>query len=269
MLKTKPVITLMSRKSRLENADSLVLLSGATSFCGVAIIEDLQKSFRLRLTDVQETESCHEFVQWDLRDPSFPSGLMDGVWAICHLARAGHRGRKRDSQYVVDQYMVNILGLRNMLFAAAEAGVKKFVYASSIEVLEGGSERSFYDEETPSCPRLSDYSMSKYLGECLCSAFACNVSMEFIVLRIALVLSREIEWKRPGDEHLMHRDRIVADRDVAQAVRMALHSAPLESNFEVFHIVGDYPAGRWTCNKAKEKIGFQPKDNFSELWRNL
>jgi hypothetical protein len=53
--------------------------------------------------------------------------------------------------------------------------------------------------------------------------------------------------------------------DAAEAIRLAL-DAPLPSPFEVMHVFADLPHGKYTNEKAKRILGWQPRDRLEAQW---
>jgi dihydroflavonol-4-reductase len=104
-----------------------------------------------------------EFAYADLREPSSLPAALNGVDRVYHVA-ADYRLWAKDPQEI---YQSNIAGTRNLLIAAREAGIGRFIYTSSVGTLVPPHPRTLPDEDTRL--RLDDmighYKRSKFLAE--------------------------------------------------------------------------------------------------------
>ncbi len=95
---------------------------------------------------------------FDAGTPAVAASLFEGVDALVHLAATAHVVPRSSSE--VDRMVeVNGSGSRRVADAAARAGVRRMVYASSVAVY--GSGRTTGDAPCPDTP----YGRSKLLGE--------------------------------------------------------------------------------------------------------
>lgn len=107
-----------------------VLVTGASGFLGRHIVRELDRAgYRTRLLmRRREHPGSHEVeVEGDLLDPASLAAAMSGVAAVVHAAGLVST-RPRDREQL---HRVNVLGARNLLDAAAHAGVKRVVFTSS------------------------------------------------------------------------------------------------------------------------------------------
>jgi UDP-glucose 4-epimerase len=116
----------------------------------------------------------------DISSEEHPREAYEGVDLVVHAAAMNAQEAAAHERAAI---LVNGFGTRNALMAAREAGVRRFICMSSIHVygaLEGGR----IDETTP--PRtVSDYAISKLLGEGYCYREARRGDIEVFVLRPA------------------------------------------------------------------------------------
>ena len=111
--------------------------------------------------------------------------VRDGGYdTIVHLAaRAGVRPSMQDPELYLD---TNIKGTFNMLEAAREAGVKRFIFASSSSVY-GASQVVPFSEEQRLSQTLSPYAATKLAGETICSNYAYLYGIQVVCLRFFTV----------------------------------------------------------------------------------
>lgn len=146
------------------------LLTGATGFVGGHVLQMLVEAG----ADVRCLVRCGsslanleniqtEAVEGDLRDADSVRRAMSGRDAIFHCA-ADYRLYARDSR---ELYESNVEGTRNILRVAAESGVDRVVYTSSVGALGLNPDGSPANEETPVelADMVGHYKKSKYLAE--------------------------------------------------------------------------------------------------------
>jgi nucleoside-diphosphate-sugar epimerase len=118
-----------------DEADLTVAVTGPTGTFGVALmplLQDDQKVTRIigiarRPFDPAERGwTKMEYRQGDVRDPAALEAAFDGADVVVHLAFLIISGNKETTQ------AINVEGTLNAFRAAAEAGARRFVYASSI-----------------------------------------------------------------------------------------------------------------------------------------
>jgi UDP-glucose 4-epimerase len=117
---------------------------------------------------------------------------MKGVDVVVHLAAQSNvLGAVADLEY---SFSTNVIGTFNVLTAAAQAGVKRVLFASSREVY--GEQPSLPVKEVAELKPKNAYGASKLAGETYCRVFRSG-GLSVIILRLANVYG-------PGD-----RDRVI------------------------------------------------------------
>ncbi|NLE98677.1 MAG: NAD(P)-dependent oxidoreductase, partial [Propionibacterium sp.] len=105
-----------------------ILITGATGGVGFVLAERLRDDYDVlehgRTPKTSEQEERLE--EADLSDFDEILDLMDGVDTVVHMAGAASPESEWD-----DVLEANIVGLRNVLEAARQAGVRRVVFASS------------------------------------------------------------------------------------------------------------------------------------------
>ncbi len=138
---------------------------------------------RANLAGILDKITLHEI---DLGEQAAVKQLVreGGYDTIVHLAaRAGVRPSMQDPELYLD---TNIKGTFNMLEAAREAGVKRFVFASSSSVY-GASTTVPFSEEQRLSQTLSPYAATKLAGETICSNYAYLYGIRVVCLRFFTV----------------------------------------------------------------------------------
>lgn len=123
----------------------------------------------------------------DLAEESALAGLVEGADAIVHLAARVHVMRDRDSDPLSEFRRINLDATASLARAAARAGVRRFVYLSSIKVLgettEPGQRLSADDAPSPKDP----YAISKREAEDALRIVASKSRMEVVIIRPPLI----------------------------------------------------------------------------------
>lgn len=130
------------------------------------------KNFILKEGDIRNLENCQEAVK--------------GVDYVLHQAALGSVPRSVNDPITSND--VNVNGFLNMLVAARDEGVKRFVYAASSSTY-GDSESLPKVEEVIGKP-LSPYAITKYVNELYAEIFSKTYGMETIGLRYFNVFGR-------------------------------------------------------------------------------
>lgn len=125
-------------------------------------------------------------VQADIRDHAAMLLLFSDhrPEIVVHLAaRAGVRPSLKDPFLY---HEVNTTGTLNLLDAAVQTGVRKFVFGSSSSVY-GINKKVPFSEEDPLLTPISPYAATKLAGEALCHSFAHLHRMPTVALRFFTV----------------------------------------------------------------------------------
>ena len=110
---------------------------------------------------------------------------FEGVDTVIHLAGRAHvmNDTVIDSLDVFRR--INVAGTERLARAAARAGVKKFIFISSIKV-NGESSQSPYTEKDMPAPK-DPYGISKYEAEQALTSIAAETGLKMVILRPPLV----------------------------------------------------------------------------------
>jgi UDP-N-acetylglucosamine 4-epimerase len=123
--------------------------------------------------------SNFEFINGSIADSETCRKACVGVDYISHQAALGSVPRSLETPLLTNE--ANVTGFLNMLTAAKDAKVKRFVYASSSSVY-GDSLKLPKVEEHIGDP-LSPYAASKFVNEVYAGVYALNYGIEVVGLR--------------------------------------------------------------------------------------
>lgn len=120
-----------------------------------------------------------ELIEADIRNLEDCQRACDGIDYVLHQAALGSVPRSINDPITSNE--VNISGFLNMLVAARDANVKRFVYAASSSTY--GDSKSLPKLEDEIGKPLSPYAITKYVNELYAEIFSKTYGMETIGLR--------------------------------------------------------------------------------------
>jgi len=126
------------------------------------------------------------FIQGDIADFKTCEKACIGIDIVLHQAALGSVPRSIADPITSNRS--NITGFLNMLTAAKDSGIKRFIYASSSSVYGDSTELPKVEERTGNL--LSPYAAMKMTNELYASVFQKNYAMETIGLRYFNVFGR-------------------------------------------------------------------------------
>lgn len=125
-------------------------------------------------------------IEGDIRDANTCAQACQGMEYVLHEAALGSVPRSIKDPVTTNE--VNVGGFLNMIVAARDAGVKRFVYAASSSTY--GDSKSLPKVEDVIGKPLSPYAITKYVNELYADVFARTYGMECIGLRYFNVFGR-------------------------------------------------------------------------------
>lgn len=175
-----------------------ILITGGAGFIGSNLTEYfLAKGYQVTCLDNFATghryniesffaNSNYKLIEGDIRDFETCQKAVNGVDYVLHQAALGSVPRSIKDPQTSNE--VNVTGFLNMLTAARDANVKRFVYAASSSTY-GDSENLPKVEDIIGKP-LSPYAITKYVNELYADIFSKTYGIECIGLRYFNVFGR-------------------------------------------------------------------------------
>ncbi|MBN1882153.1 MAG: SDR family oxidoreductase [Deltaproteobacteria bacterium] len=165
------------------------LVTGGAGFIGSHIVKALvDRGDRVRVIDnfssgkrdnLKEVLPDIELVEGDIRDADVTRSVATGITAVFHLAAVPSVPRSIQEPRLTHQ--VNVDGTFNMLMAAKDAGVSRFVFSSSSSIY-GDTETLPKIEDMIPMPK-SPYALQKLIGEQYSRIFSEIYGISTICLR--------------------------------------------------------------------------------------
>ena len=191
-------------KSKLKDNPRSWLVTGVAGFIGSNLLETLllldQKvtgldnfstGFQHNLDDVEERVSTEQwqrfrFINGDIREAEVCRGACEGVDHVLHQAALGSVPRSIEDPVTTNEN--NISGFLNMLVAAKDANVQRFVYAASSSTY--GDHPGLPKQEENIGNPLSPYAVTNLVNELYGIVFARTYGFRTIGLRYFNIFGR-------------------------------------------------------------------------------
>lgn len=168
-----------------------VLVTGGTGFVGGFSLNQLVKRNKaavcLHRGSVSAPIAAVEYRQFVglAGDNDWPSLLTD-VDTIVHCAARVHVLRETAQNPLAEFRKLNVDATIKMAKAAVAAGVRRFIFISTIGVLGAETKDRAFDCDTPAAPH-SPYAQSKYEAEQQLTALSEQTGLEVVIIRPPLV----------------------------------------------------------------------------------
>jgi len=170
-----------------------VLVTGGTGYIGRHLVKallDRGLEVHVLARDVSGVDSIWpgfrvRGIQADLARPESLASVCSGMETVFHLASYAHAEPDIDGDDVPLHRRVTIEGTRALLAAAVDAGVKRFVFFSSVKAMGEGADQCL--DENCGLPPITAYGHTKLAAERLVAAAGKRHQMHVCVLRLPLV----------------------------------------------------------------------------------
>jgi uronate dehydrogenase len=248
-----------------------ILITGASGNLGSKLRQHLQGRYSLRLLDLN-TKDDPEIIQADLSlwDRAWVSAF-DDVDTVVHLA-----ADPRASQSWDRLIGPNMDALVNVFTAAAQAGVKRVVYASSNHAMGGYKDVPEVDKITTDLPPLPGthyerngqalnsipYGSAKLFGERLGKCYADIYPMSVIAARIGWVWrgDNRAEDLPVGGGDSWLRLMWLSNRDYCQLMERCIE-ADLDGGFAIVNGMSNNTGMRWDIEHTRRLVEYEPEDD--------
>lgn len=148
---------------------------------------------------------------------------LAGVDVVVHLAARVHQMRDRMADPLAEFRRVNVEGTRRLAEQAAEAGVKRFVFVSSIKVNgEGTSPGQAYCETEMPAP-ADPYGISKYEAEEALHEIGARTGLEVVILRPPLMVGHGVKGNLASLAEAIRRGWPLPFGAITENLRSLLH----------------------------------------------
>ncbi len=170
-----------------------ILITGATGFIGQRLTAELLAQTTHRITVLTRKHKTHlpskvrTILIDSIENISNYAQQLSGIDVIIHLAARVHRMDDTARNTYPAYKAINMDSTLRLANQAAAAGVKRFIYISSIKVNGESTETGHpFKAEDPPHP-MDPYAISKYESECALLQLSQSSGMETVIIRPPLV----------------------------------------------------------------------------------
>lgn len=164
-----------------------ILVTGGAGFIGHSLVKELidKEGCQVKIIDNLSTgkkENLHpeaEFILADITNLDEIKKHFEGIDGVLHTAALPRVPLSIEKPQETNE--ANVDGTLNVLIAARDAGVKRFVYSASSSAY-GEQEVMPLNEELPAQP-MHPYGLQKYIGELYCKIFSSIYNLPTVSLR--------------------------------------------------------------------------------------
>lgn len=237
----------------------LILITGAESSLGQALAVAVEaEGHKVRRIDGGLTDAE---AMWH---------AVRGVDAVLHTGepptQTPQQGDERDV-FLLDYYT---RGTHVLFKAAVEAGVRRFVYGSTLDLFRSYGDELYISEMWRPLPTPDMEPLARYLGELTCREFARDHLVGVTALRLGALqseddavggtpdLAPDLSWLDP-------RDAVRAFQGALQ--RDAADHANWSRRWGLFHICATPPNPRYVSDRAGQIV--ETQHNFVDAWAAL
>ncbi|TEW50710.1 UDP-glucose 4-epimerase family protein [Psychromonas algicola] len=164
-----------------------ILITGVTGFLGQALINKVpSNNLKVLSRKPLESENLNYYYGVIDKQSVYQDALID-VEVVIHCAARVHVMNDAVSSPLEAFRNVNTYGTLNLAQQAAETGVKRFIFISSIKVNGESSELGFPFKPDDKFMPADPYALSKYEAEVGLRKIATETGMEVVIIRPPLV----------------------------------------------------------------------------------
>ena len=242
-----------------------ILFTGPSGRIGSQVVPPLRERYELATFDREADPNDPLAFAGDLGDAQSIEVLreaMAGCAAVVHMAATS------DEAPFHEQLLPNnVAGTFNVLEAARQAGVKRVVYASSVQAL-GYSIRWRNEAGEPAPPATADvlprpgtvYGATKVWGEAIGRYYFDRHKIEFVALRIGAFQPYDSPWLSSGKA----KNIWLSPRDMFQLLWRSIETP--DGGYAIVHGTSRVPQEGMSLQEARDLLGYEPEDNADDFY---
>jgi len=247
-----------------------IIVTGSSGLIGNILIPKLAQTNSITGFDLVKSNNIVNTKIGSILDLEETIKIFDGADTLIHLA--GVASEKSPWDAVLQN---NIIGTKNVFYAARKVGISKIIFASSnhvtglyendlpyLKIVRGdysNLEPQNYPIIDHTYPIRPDgyYGISKAFGESLGRYYSETYGISIICLRIGTV----IQENNPST-NVRHYATLLEHNDLVTLVQKSLNAKNI--NFDIFYGVSNNSWRYWDLSYSSKILGYIPKYNAEE-----
>ena len=182
-----------------------ILITGASGFVGKVVCDRLASTYPLftsiyavyRNPEILNPATIHPkitpLISHSLDDLASNTEILSKIDCIIHLAARVHQMKDKASDPLTAFRAINTTATYNLAKAAAQAGIQRFIYLSSIKVHGEETEKTSYYTELDQLYPQDPYGISKWEAENQLVQLAHETKLEVVIIRPPLVYGPNVK----------------------------------------------------------------------------
>lgn len=243
-----------------------ILITGAAGYLGQGLVLPFEGQCDLRLMDTVDFETSHEKVIGSVADLDAVQRASEGVNGLVIAHMASRQAGSYETTAV--PYEVNVKGTANLLFAAAEHGIKRVALISSIGVVQYYQQRGEFLSRDLPLRGEGIYSQTKICQEIIAQQYHWEFGIGVAAIRPAYITDMHTARDKYGRQAEEANWQFVDRRDIGEIARLALLLPDL--GYEIFWALSTPMAAQHAdMEHTYRRLNWKPRYDFSTLKQDL
>ena len=231
-----------------------VLLTGPGGRIGPHILPLFSSRFDLRILDKGVIPGYPDAILADLSDISVLQSAMQDIETVVHLAATSD-----EAPFIEQLVPNNIIGVYNLYEAARLSGVKRVVFASTVQTIGFYPKEHIVQVDEPPRP-VSLYGATKVFGETLGQYYYDKFQIETVAVRIGWFQDYDSKWLRSSEGARM---LWLSPRDAAEILARAAEMPGL--GFARVFATSKTSFERLSLAPLRTLLNYEPLDNIATI----
>jgi len=232
-----------------------VLLTGAGGRIGPHILPVFLDRYDLSVVDRKPVDGVESTIVTDLQDRELLKNAMAGVDVVVHLAATSD-----EAPFVENLVPNNDIGTYNVVHAAHEARVRRVVFASTVQTMNGRVQTIPIHPSEPPSP-ITTYGVTKVFGEILGRHYHDQRGLEFIAIRIGAFQPYDSQWlKADRGPHNVW----LSPKDLVQILTLAIEKEGI--GYAVVNATSKPRREHLSLDEARAVLGYEPVDDAADYY---